>query len=49
MSRRKTGPLRELTEAERRKLAQLSRSQSAPAAEVTRAKILLAVASGDDC
>ena len=48
MSRRKKDPLRELTEAERRELDQISRSQAAPAAEVTRAKILLAVARGDD-
>jgi transposase len=48
MSRRKKDPLRELTEPERRELVQLSRSRSAPAAEVIRAKILLAVAAGDD-
>jgi transposase len=48
MSRRKTDPLRELTDPERHELSQLSRSQSAPAAEVVRAKILLAVAAGDD-
>jgi transposase len=48
MSRRKKDPLRELTEPERQELVQLSRAQSAPAAEVIRAKILLAVASGDD-
>src|SRR3954465_2764299 len=48
MSRRKKDPLRELTEPERRELSQLSRSQSAPAAEVTRARLLLAVARGDD-
>ena len=48
MSRRKTDPLRELTEPERRELDRLSRSQAAPAVEVIRAKILLAVASGDD-
>jgi transposase len=48
MSRRKKDPLRELTEPERHELIQLSRSQSAPAAEVTRARILLAVARGDD-
>ena len=48
MSRRKKDPLRELTDPERQELDQLSRSQAAPAAEVTRAKILLAVASGDD-
>lgn len=48
MSRRKKDPLRELTEDERQELTQLSRSQSAPAVEVTRAKLLLAVARGDD-
>jgi transposase len=48
MSRHKKDPLRELTEPERRELVQLGRSQSAPAAEVIRAKILLAVAAGDD-
>lgn len=48
MSRRKKDPLRELTEPERRDLEQLSRSQTAPAAEATRARLLLAVAAGDD-
>jgi hypothetical protein len=48
MSRRKKDPLRELTEPERLELDQLSRSQVAPAAEVIRAKVLLAVARGDD-
>ena len=48
MSRRKKNPLRELTEPERQELIRLSRSQAAPAVEVTRAKILLAVARGDD-
>src|SRR3954466_15386263 len=48
MSRKKKDPLRELTEPERRELELLSRSQSAPAAEVIRARILLAVARGDD-
>src|SRR6476659_2804686 len=48
MSRRKKDPLRELTEPERQELIQLSRSQAAPAAEVIRAKLLLAVAAGDD-
>jgi transposase len=48
MSRRKKDPLRPLTDDERLSLTQLSRSQSAPAAEVTRARILLAVAAGDD-
>ena len=48
MSRKKKDPLRDLTEPERRELEQLGRSQTAPAVEVTRAKLLLAVASGDD-
>src|SRR5438270_899346 len=48
MSRRKKDPLRELTGPERQELIQLSRSQTAPAAEVIRAKLLLAVASGHD-
>jgi transposase len=48
MSRRKKDPLRELTEPERQELSQLSRSQSAPAVEVIRAKLLLAVAGGAD-
>ncbi len=48
MSRRKKDPLRALTEPERQELIRLSRSQAAPAVEVTRARILLAVARGDD-
>jgi transposase len=48
MSRRKKDPLRELTDPERLELTQLSRSQVAPAVEVTRAGLLLAVARGDD-
>jgi hypothetical protein len=48
MSRRKTDPLRELTEPERQELDRLGRSQVAPAVEVIRAKILLAVAAGND-
>ena len=48
MSRRKKAPLRELSDPERQELTRLSRSRAAPAVEVTRAKILLAVASGDD-
>jgi transposase len=48
MSRRKKDPLRPLTEAERDELAHLSRSQAAPAVEVSRAIMLLAVAAGDD-
>ena len=48
MSRRKKDPLRPLTDAERRSLTRLSRSQAAPAVQVARATILLAVADGDD-
>jgi transposase len=48
MSRKKKDPLRDLTEPERHELELLSRSQTAPAAEVIRAKLLLAVARGDD-
>ena len=48
MSRRKKDPLRPLTDAERLALTQLSRSQAAPAAQVARATMLLAVAAGDD-
>jgi hypothetical protein len=48
MSRRQKDPLRELTDPEREELTRLSRSQAAPAVEVTRANILLAVARGDD-
>ena len=48
MSRRKIDPLREIMPEEHQALVQLSRSQMAPAVEVTRAKILLAVARGDD-
>lgn len=48
MSRKKKDPLRELTEPERQELEQLGRSQAAPAAEVIRARLLLAVARGDD-
>src|SRR5437764_8427705 len=48
MSREKKDPLRELTGPERQELVQLGRSQAAPAAEVIRAKILRAVARGDD-
>jgi hypothetical protein len=38
MSRRQKDPLRPLSEAERRSLSRLSRSQSAPAAQVARAR-----------
>jgi transposase len=48
MSRRKKDPLRDLTADEQRELTRISRSQAAPAVEVLRAKILLAVASGGD-
>jgi transposase len=46
MTRRKKDPLRPLTEDEREALAQVSRSQAAPAAQVTRARLLLLVAAG---
>jgi transposase len=46
MSRRKKAPLRPLSEAEQEALTQRSRSQTAPAAEVARAKLLLLVAAG---
>jgi transposase len=48
MSRRKKDPLRPLTDPERLVLTQLSRSQAAPAVQVARAVMLLAVATGDD-
>src|SRR3954467_15419445 len=48
MSRRKKAPLRPLADDEVAALAQLSRSQAAPAAQVARATMLLAVARGDD-
>jgi transposase len=48
MSRRKKDPLRLLTEQEHQALNQMSRSQSAPAVQVTRAKMLLLVAEGHD-
>ncbi len=46
MSRRQTDPLRPLREAERIALSRLSRSGGAPAAQVARARALLAVAEG---
>src|SRR3569832_2048930 len=46
MSRRQKDPLRPLSEAERISLSRLSRSQIAPAAQVARARALLAVAEG---
>src|SRR6516165_1402609 len=48
MSRRKKEPLRELTAEERQELSRFARSHATPAAEVIRARILLAVARGDD-
>lgn len=48
MSRRQKDPLRDLTAEERQELTRISRSQAAPAVEAMRARILLAVASGDD-
>ncbi len=48
MTRRKIYPLRPLTQQEQRALTSLSRCRTAPAAEVTRAAILLAVAGGAD-
>ena len=48
MSRRKKEPLRPLTDDERRELTRIGRSRAAPAAEVARAVILLAVGRGDD-
>jgi hypothetical protein len=48
MSRLKKGPLRPLTDDESQALIRLSRSQAAPAVQVARATILLAVADGDD-
>ena len=46
MSRWQKDPLRPLRDAERTALARLSRSQGAPAAQVARARALLAVAEG---
>src|SRR3712207_807608 len=46
MSRRQKDPLRPLSEAERSSLSRLSRSRSAPAAQVARARALLAVSEG---
>ena len=48
MSRCKKDPLRDLTAQERVELTRVARSNAAPAAEVARAKMLLAVAEGDD-
>ena len=46
MSRRQKDPLRPLSDSERTSLSRLGRSQSAPAAQVVRARALLAVAEG---
>jgi len=46
MSRRQTDPLRRLDDAERTALFRLSRSRRAAAAQVARARALLAVADG---
>jgi transposase len=46
MSRRQTDPLRTLDAAEWTALSRLSRSRSAPAAQVARARALLAVSEG---
>ena len=46
MSRHQKDPLRPLTPEERTELTRLSRAQSAPAAEVDRARALLAIAGG---
>ena len=46
MSRRQRDPLRALDDAERAALSRQSRSRSAPAAQVARARALLAVAEG---
>lgn len=48
MSRRKKEPLRPLTEGERSRLEQISRSHNEPASQVIRAKQILAVAEGRD-
>ena len=46
MSRHQKDPLRPLTAEERQELTRLSRSLSAPAAQVERARALLAIADG---
>ena len=48
MTRRRKDPLRSLTDDERRHLARLARATAAPAVQVARATILLAVADGAD-
>jgi hypothetical protein len=46
MTRQRKDPLRELTSEEKHDLESISRARSAPAEAVTRAKILLSVATG---
>jgi transposase len=48
MSRHKKDPLRPFSDSQQQTLQQISRSQTAPAVQVTRAKILLLVAAGSD-
>jgi len=48
MTRQRKDPLRELQEDERQHLERVSRSGSAPASHVARAKIILAVADGQN-
>jgi transposase len=48
MTRRRKDPLRPLTDDERRHLTRLRRSSVAPAVQVARATMLLAVADGSD-
>jgi hypothetical protein len=48
MSRRKKDPLRPLTDPDRRELTQRRRSQVAPAVQVARASMILAVTDGCD-
>ena len=48
MTRRQKDPLRKLTDQERLWLVRISRSQAEPAAQVARARALLAVAEGLD-
>ncbi len=46
MGRRAKEPVRAMTDDERKYLEQMSRASSAPAVQVTRAKLLLHVAAG---
>jgi hypothetical protein len=48
MSRHKKTPIRQLSGPEQKELTRICRSQVTPAVELIRAKILLAVARGDD-